>query len=120
MQRVTRCPSIPSSGRGCPAPDVAGLGAIACPGVAAVAVLPGPCPAALQSPLDVRTTVAEAGFGRSGTRGGPPLRRGGPRGESCALRGRVLPHGCSRDPPAFEKRSNARRLVTDTPGWRNW
>src|SRR2546428_13910010 len=108
MQRVTRCPSIPSSGRGCPAPDVAGLGAIACPGVAAVAVLPGPCPAALQSPLDVRTTVAEAGFGRSGTRGGPPLRRGGASGENGGPRGRAPPPAGALDPPPPEKGRKAR------------
>src|SRR2546428_12962562 len=99
MQRVTRCPSIPSSGRGCPAPDVAGLGAIACPGVAAVAVLPGPCPAALQSPLDVRTTGAEAGFGRSGTRGGPPLPPGGAPGKKCAPPGQGPPPRRSPGPP---------------------
>ena len=73
-----------------------------------------PAPPRYKARSTVRTMVAEAGFvrgGQCGTRGGPPLRHGGPRRESFGLRGRVVPHGCSRDPPACEEPSNAKRLV---------
>jgi len=119
MQRVTPRPSIPSSGRGRPARGLAGLGAIAGPralppGSPRSPSFPAPAPPRYKARSTVRTMVAEAGFvrgGQCGTRGGPPLRHGGPRRESFGLRGRVVPHGCSRDPPACEERSNAKRLV---------
>ena len=116
MQRVTPRPSIPSSGRGRPARGLAGLGAIAGPralppGSPRSPSFPAPAPPRYKARSTVRTMVAEAGFvrgGQCGTRGGPPLRHGGPRG-CFGRRGRV--HGCSRDPPACEERSNAKRLV---------
>src|SRR5436309_7079677 len=119
MQRVTPRPSIPSSGRGRPARGLAGLGAIAGPralppGSPRSPSFPAPAPPRYKARSTVRPRVAEAGFvrgGQSGTRGGPPLRHGGPRRESFGLRGRVVPHDCSRDPPACEERSNAKRLV---------
>src|SRR5437667_10286044 len=119
MQRVTPRPSIPSSARGRPARGLAGLGAIAGPralppGSPRSPSFPAPAPPRYKARSTVRTMVAEAGFvrgGQCGTRGGPPLRHGGPRRESFGLRGRVVPHGCSRDPPACEERSNAKRLV---------
>ena len=105
MQRVTPRPSIPSSGRGRPARGLAGLGAIAGPralppGSPRSPSFPAPAPPRYKARSTVRTMVAEAGFvrgGQCGTRGGPPLRHGGPRRESFGLRGRVVPHGCSRD-----------------------
>src|SRR5437667_469645 len=119
MQRVTPRPSIPSSGRGRPARGLAGLGAIAGPralppGSPRSPSFPAPAPPRYKARSTVRTMVAEAGFvrgGQCGTRGGPPLSHGGPRRESFGLRGRVVPHGCSRDPPACEEPSNAKRLV---------
>src|SRR3989442_1742543 len=121
MQRVTPCPSIPSSGSGRPALALAGLEAIAGPRGALprgrpVAVLSGPSPAALQRPLEVRPMVAEAGFvrgGQSGTRGGPLAASGG-----FGLLRSILPHGCSRDPSACEERSK-REATSLVRAWRS-